>query len=238
MGRDVVVHVIVVPGRDRVHLHHLARGVPSDDGRIDPFRSVDPLEACDPRAVTLKCLGQGSNLAHLTAAARATGKLVYRYLGMGDHEVELVAFSQALDICERLGEMELGVEEDDLHRRVDLDRHVDQRGVLKRCGQGDLPGEAVHGPLDYLHRVRRIEAGRGFLELGQQLRGDPLVVQVELHVPPSCSLGHDRFAALSQTYRLPDLHRLTRPLSPRPAFECDVRPFRHKEEASYLKQAE
>ena len=73
-------------------------------------------------------------------------------LGRGsfDAEVEVVARLRPPQRHERLGEVEAGVEEDDLDIGVDLGRHVHEHGVGHRRGDRDAGPEGLDGPSDDL----------------------------------------------------------------------------------------
>ena len=108
---------------------------------------------------------------------------------MRDQQVEVVTPAQSLDVGQRLGEVEAGVEEDHLDPRVDTDSDVDEHGILKRGGDGDLTRELLHRPGDDLGRVGLVETLRGFVDLRQKARGRSAVMPVGFE---AASLIHQR----------------------------------------------
>ena len=164
-GRGVLVHVVLGPGGDGVHLDQTAGLVPRDDRRGGPGEGVHPLESGHPGLAAFEGTIEGYHLAHLAAAVAPTGEGVRLGPG-GEHpEVQVVATADVLDVVEGLGEMESGVEEEHLDTRVDLRGQVDNDAVLEGTGQRNAASESFDGPGDDLARRRRLELVGACLQL-------------------------------------------------------------------------
>ncbi len=168
--RQVVVDVVVGPGRERVHLHHAPSGVPCDDRRIGALWRVDALEARDPRAVACDGLLERLHLALLAATRPPAHVLVHGHFGMRHREVELPRLTQVLDERQRLAKVVPGVEEDDLDVGLGLSHEVDEHHVLERA-RDDRVAELTDRPGDGFRRCvadgERLEATRDRPQLGR-----------------------------------------------------------------------
>ena len=140
--------------------------------------AVEPVEAMRGQLVAAQPghprLPAGEGLRHgddLAGGAARVGvvqpAVVRRDVGLDDPQVQVVAATHRLDVPERLGEVVLGVEEDDLEVGRDLRREVDEHAVLERGGEHEPVPEAIGGPLDRRRRGLSLEGRRDRGELAQ-----------------------------------------------------------------------
>ena len=101
-----------------------------------------------PGALAGDGAAQRLHLAELAALLAATGVRRRLGTGLGHGEVQLVALPHLLDEGQRLGEVRLGVQEDDLDPGRDLGHQVDQHDVLEGGGQDQGVAERLDGPAD------------------------------------------------------------------------------------------
>ena len=86
--------------------------------------------------------------------------------------------------------MEAGVEEDHLDPRVDTDSDVDEHGIRKPGGDGDLDPAISATAQEMIRRISALSSAlRGFVDLRQKARGRSAVMAVGFE---AASLIHQR----------------------------------------------
>src|SRR5690606_34334328 len=142
VGGDVAGDVLVGPVHQRVHLDE-APAVDLHHRRGGAGGAVGAAQAGQPGGLAGQRRLEGGDLAGGAAGVGvAAPEVVEGALGGAHHQVGVVAAAHGLDGGQGLGEVVLGVEEDDLDAGLDPGGDVDEHGVGHGGGQAQPVPEA------------------------------------------------------------------------------------------------